>query len=225
MSISAPCRTSSRRVDFCLRPRNRPWRGLFRLGLQTLTLAGLGVFCLACNRPARLAARSDLIFVGDSITAAGPWVAAFPNRRVVNAAVPGYTSVDMLAQLPSLRRDQPHTYVLMAGINDLRQGAKAESVAQRLALIRQALATPGQRLIQVSTLPCQIRSCGAAALEEVHQLNRLLRRQTPAADFLDLTPDFLAAQGLRAAFSSDGLHLNRAGYRQWLLRLRPMLEG
>ena len=224
MSISARCRTSSRRVDFCLRHRNRPWRGWFRLGLQTLTLAGLGVFCLACNRPARLAARSDLIFVGDSITAAGPWVAAFPNRRVVNAAVPGYTSVDMLAQLPSLRRDQPHTYVLMAGINDLRQGAKAESVAQRLALIRRALATPGQRLIQVSTLPCQIRSCGAAALEEVHQLNRLLRRQTPAADFLDLTPDFLAAQGLRPAFSSDGLHLNRAGYRQWLLRLRPMLE-
>jgi lysophospholipase L1-like esterase len=180
---------------------------------------------LACTRPARLAARSDLIFVGDSITAAGPWVAAFPNRRVVNAAVPGYTSVDVLAQLPSLRRDQPHTYVLMAGINDLRQGAKAESVAQRLALIRQALATPGQRLIQVSTLPCQISSCGAAALEEVHQLNRLLRRQTPAADFLDLTPDFLAAQGLRPAFSSDGLHLNRAGYRQWLLRLRPLLEG
>ncbi len=206
-------------------PCSKPWRGCFRFGLRTLTLAGLGVFCLACTPPARLAARSDLIFVGDSITAAGPWVAAFPNRRVVNAAVPGYTSVDMLAQLPSLRRDQPHTYVLMAGINDLRQGAKAESVAQRLALIRQALATPGQRLIQVSTLPCQIRSCGAAALEEVHQLNRLLRRQTPAADFLDLTPDFLAAQGLRPAFSSDGLHLNRAGYRQWLLRLRPMLEG
>jgi len=225
MSISAPCRTSSRRVDFCPRPCRRLWRGLFRLGLQTLTLAGLGVFCLACTRPARLAARSDLIFVGDSITAAGPWVAAFPNRRVVNAAVPGFTSRDVLAQLPSLRRDQPHTYVLMAGINDLRQGAKAEPVAQRLALIRQALATPGQRLIQVSTLPCQIRSCGAAALDEVHQLNRLLRRQTPAVDFLDLTPDFLAAQGLRPAFSSDGLHLNRAGYRQWLLRLRPMLEG
>jgi lysophospholipase L1-like esterase len=198
---------------------------LFRFSLRTLTLLGLGVFCIGCNPPARLAARSDLIFVGDSITAAGPWVAAFPNRRVVNAAVPGYTSVDMVAQLPSLRRDQPHTYVLMAGINDRLQGARAESVAQRLALMRQALATPGQRLIQVSTLPCQIRSCGAAALAEVDQLNRLLRRQTPAADFLDLTPDFLAAQGLRAAFSSDGLHLNRAGYRQWLLRLRPMLEG
>ena len=167
MSISAPCRTSSKRVDFCLR---RPWRGLLRFGLRTSSLLGLGVFCCACTPPARLAAGSDLIFVGDSITAAGPWVAAFPNRRVVNAAVPGYTSVDMLAQLPSLRRDQPHTYVLMAGINDLRHGAKAESVAQRLALIRQALATPGQRLIQVSTLPCQIRSCGAAALAEVAQL-------------------------------------------------------
>jgi lysophospholipase L1-like esterase len=185
----------------------------------------LGVFCCACTPPARLAAGSDLIFVGDSITAAGPWVAAFPNRRVVNAAVPGYTSVDMLAQLPSLRRDQPHTYVLMAGINDLRHGAKAESVAQRLAQIRQALATPGQRLIQVSTLPCQIRSCGAAALAEVAQLNRLLRRQTPAADYLDLTPDFQDAQGLRPAFSSDGLHLNRAGYGQWLQRLRPLLDG
>jgi len=221
MSISAPCRTLSRRVDSLPRPRDR----LSRIWLRTLTLLGLGVFCCGCTSPPRLAARSDLIFVGDSITAAGPWVAAFPNRRVVNAAVPGYTSVDMLAQLPSLRRDQPHTYVLMAGINDLRHGAKAESVAQRLALIRQALATPGQRLIQVSTLPCQIRSCGAAALDEVDQLNRLLRRQTPAADFLDLTPDFLTAQGLRPDFSSDGLHLNRAGYAQWLQRLRPLLEG
>ena len=221
MSISAPCRTSSRRVDSL----PRPWGGLFRFSLRTLTLLGLGVFCIGCNPPARLAARSDLIFVGDSITAAGPWVAAFPNRRVFNAAVPGYTSVDMLAQLPSLRRDQPHTYVLMAGINDLRHGARAESVAQRLALIRQALATPGQRLIQVSTLPCQIRRCGAAALGEVGQLNRLLRQQTPAADFLDLTPDFLDAQGLRPAFSSDGLHLNGAGYGQWLRRLRPLLAG
>jgi lysophospholipase L1-like esterase len=198
---------------------------LFRFWLRTLTLFGLGVFCIGCTAPARLAARSDLIFVGDSITAAGPWVAAFPNRRVVNAAVPGYTSVDMLAQLPSLRRDQHHTYVLMAGINDLRQGARAESVAQRLALMRQALATPGQRLIQVSTLPCQIRLCGTDALKEVDHLNRLLRRQTPAADFLDLTPDFWAAEGLRPAFSSDGLHLNRAGYGQWLRRLRPLLEG
>jgi lysophospholipase L1-like esterase len=53
----------------------------------------------------------------------------------------------------------------------------------------------------------------------------LLRRQTPAADFLDLTPDFLTAQGLRPDFSSDGLHLNRAGYAKWLQRLRPLLEG
>lgn len=219
MSISAPCRTSSRRGDFLPRPRGR----LFGIRLQTLTLAGLGVFCFGCTAPPRLAARNDLIFVGDSITAAGPWEAAFPNRRVFNAAVPGFTTVDLLGQLPSLRRAQPHTYVLMAGINDLRQGARAESVAQRLALMRQQLATPGQRLIQVSTLPCQIRSCGAAALEQVDHLNRLLRRQTPGADFLDLTPDFLDAQGLRPAFSSDGLHLNSAGYGQWLRRLRPML--
>ena len=221
MSISAPCRTSSRRVDSL----PGPWGSLFRSGLRTLTLLGLGVFCCACASPPQRAAPSDLIFVGDSITAAGPWVAAFPNRRVLNAGVPGYTTVDLLAQLPSLRRDQPHTYVLMAGINDLRQGARAEFVAQRLALIRQQLATPGQRLIQVSTLPCQIRSCGAAALVEVDHLNRLLRRQTPAADFLDLTPSFLDAQGLRPAFSIDGLHLNRAGYDQWLQRLRPLLEG
>lgn len=221
MSISAPCRTSSRRVD----PRPRPLGSKFRPGLRTLTLLGLGVFCCGCTPPPQRAASTDLIFVGDSITASGPWVAAFPNRRVLNAGVPGYTTVDLLAQLPSLRRDQPHTYVLMAGINDLWQGAKAEAVAQRLALMRQQLASPGKRLIQVSTLPCQIRRCGAAALGEVAQLNRLLRQQTPAVDFLDLTPSFLDAQGLRPTFSSDGLHLNRAGYDQWLQQLRPLLEG
>jgi len=222
MSISAPCRTSSRRVD--PRPRSRPWRNLFRFGLRTLTLLGLGVFSYGCLATSRRVDSTDLIFVGDSITAAGPWGAAFPNRRVLNAGVPGYTTVDLLAQLPSLRRDQAHTYVLMAGINDLRHGARAEAVAQRLALMRQQLATPGQRLIQVSTLPCQIRRCGAATLAQVDQLNRLLRRQTPAADFLDLTPNFLDAQGLRPDLTTDGLHLNRAGYDQWLQQLRPLLE-
>ena len=221
MSILAPCRTSSRRVE----PRPRARGSLFRFGPRTLTLLGLGVFCWACTPSLRTVARSDLIFVGDSITATGPWVAALPARRVVNAAVPGYTTLDLLAQLPSLRRQQPHTYVLMAGINDLRHGARAEAVAQRLALMRQQLATPGQRLIQVSTLPCQIQRCGAAVLEQVDHLNRLLRRQTPAADFLDLTPSFLDAQGLRPVFTTDGLHLNRAGYDQWLQQLRPLLEG
>lgn len=220
MSISAPSRTSSKRVD----PQPRPLAAWTALAQRTLTLLGLGVFCCACAPHPFGAGRTDLTFVGDSITAAGPWQTAFPNRKVVNAGVPGYTTVDLLAHGPRSSRDQPHTYVLMAGINDLRRGARPEAVAERLALIRGGLAGPGQRVIQVSTLPCQVRRCGAAALRDVETLNRLLRRQVPAADFLDLSAAFSDPQGLRSDWTSDGLHLNAAGYEQWLQRLRPLLD-
>jgi len=194
------------------------------LGQRTLTLLGLGVFCWGCGSHPLGPGRTGLTFVGDSITAAGPWQAAFPNRKVVNAGVPGYTTIDLLAHGPRPLQQRPQTYVLMAGINDLRHGASAEAVAERLARIRGGLAGPGQRVIQVSTLPCQIRRCGAAALRQVETLNGLLRRQVPAVDFLDLSSVFSDRQGLRSEWSTDGLHLNEAGYDQWLRRLRPLLN-
>jgi len=170
------------------------------------------------------AVSSPLLFLGDSITAAGPWGEAFPGRAVVNAGIPGNTTRDLLERLDALLIRHHSTVVLMAGINDILGGEQPAPVAARLLQVRRALLERGAaRVVVVATLPCDSVHWGPRCLAPVQELNRRLRLGVPRADWLDLTPAVRDSAGLRPALTVDGLHLSPAGYRLWLQQLRPML--
>lgn len=169
--------------------------------------------------------RAEVAFVGDSLTAGGEWEQAFPRLRVVNLGVGGDTSRDLLARLPALRAAGARTYVVMVGINDIRRGAPAPAVAARIERLRLALGRDGARVLIQSTIPCERSRCGGEAVDRVEALNRRLRRQTPAGDFIDLRPAFGGRDGLPAAYSVDGVHLSPAGYRRWEELLAPRLPA
>ncbi|MCX5956577.1 MAG: GDSL-type esterase/lipase family protein [Cyanobacteria bacterium] len=104
---------------------------------------------------------SPLIALGDSITAAGPWSEAFPGRAVLNAGIPGNTTVDLLGRLDALPGLGGATVVLMAGINDLLQGEAPAPVADRILRIRRELLARGaSRVVVVATLPCEAARLG-----------------------------------------------------------------
>jgi lysophospholipase L1-like esterase len=167
---------------------------------------------------------APLIFLGDSITAAGPWIEAFPNRSVHNAGIPGDSTVDLLRRLEALPSPRGAIVVLMAGINDIRRGEAPAAVTDRLLLIRKELLDRGAtRVVVMATLPCEAARFGPCCLEPVQTINRRLRRAIPAADFLDLTARFSDAGGLRPSLGVDGLHLGPAGYKLWVEHLRAML--
>ena len=211
--------------------------------LLWLFLAGIGVFLPACHprtsglsgagfdrRPPAPAGRklvhpdAPLIFLGDSITAAGPWSQAFPTRSVLNAGISGHTTIDLLGRLDGLPGLGGATVVLMAGINDLLRGEAPAPVAERmLRLRRELLARGAARVVVVATLPCEVARWGPRCLAPVQDLNRRLGDAVPAADFLDLTALLADGAGLRRSLGVDGLHLGPRGYSLWLERLRPML--
>jgi lysophospholipase L1-like esterase len=167
---------------------------------------------------------SPLLFLGDSITAAGPWAEAFPGRAVVNAGIPGNTTRDLLERLDALPIRHQSTVVLMAGINDILRGEEPAPVAARLLQVRRALLVRGAaRVVVVATLPCDSVRWGPRCLVPVQELNRRIRLGVPLADWLDLTPAVRDGAGLRPDLAVDGLHLSPAGYRLWLSQLRPML--
>lgn len=173
--------------------------------------------------PARERSVPRVTFLGDSITAAGDWQRRFPTVAITNAGHPGDTTLDLLARLGPVRDGQPQLVLLMVGINDLLRGAREQAVAERIARIRQLLAAQGRvRVVQQSTLSCEASRCGAAVVERVRRLNRLLRAGVSADDFLDVDAVLSDATGLRPAFSLDGLHLTPAAYNRWqdLLRVR-----
>jgi len=222
-------------------PRLRfpPVAGFFVL----IVWAGIGLLLPACHplspgRPLAGFERSSaappagkpvtpaapLIALGDSITAAGPWSQAFPGRSVLNAGIPGNTTVDLLGRLDALPGLGGATVVLMAGINDLLQGEAPAPVADRILRIRRELLARGaSRVVVVATLPCEAARWGPRCLAPVRELNRRLRGAVPAADFLDLTPLLADGAGLRRSMGVDGLHLGPDAYSLWFERLRPMV--
>ena len=167
---------------------------------------------------------SPLIALGDSITAAGPWRQAFPGRSVLNAGIPGNTTVDLLGRLDVLPGLDGATVVLMAGINDLLQGEAPGPVADRILRIRRELLARGAaRVVVVATLPCEAARWGPRCLAPVRDLNRRLRGAVPGADFLDLTDLLADGAGLRRSMGVDGLHLGPHGYNLWFKRLRAIV--
>lgn len=172
---------------------------------------------------ARRLGATRVIFLGDSITAAGDWQRRFPAVALTNAGRSGDTTLDLLARLGPVRDSRPQLVLLMVGINDLLRGGREQVVAERIAMIRQLLANHGRvRVIQQSTLSCQASRCGAAMVARVRRLNKLLRAGVAAADFLDVDAVLSDASGLRPNHSLDGLHLTPAAYNRWqgLLEVR-----
>jgi len=166
---------------------------------------------------------APVTFVGDSLTAQGDWQAAFPDRLVFNEGISGDTSFQLMARLPQIRRTDAGTYLVMVGINDIVWGYDPGRIAGRIQWLRTGLQIgTGARVIIQSTIPCASFRCGADGVRRVAELNALLASQTPPRDFVDLTPVMADGDGLRRAYTVDGVHLNAAGYARWVARLREL---
>ncbi len=162
-------------------------------------------------------------FVGDSLTAQGDWRAAFPERVVHNQGVSGDTTFQLMARLPAIRQTGARTYLVMVGINDIGWGYSPRGIASRIQWLRAGLQIgTGARVIVQSTIPCARFRCGADGVRRVTELNQLLAQQTPAQDYVDLTPVMADADGLKPIYTVDGVHLNAAGYARWQARLREL---
>jgi len=204
--MSPPCRTSRRRAEVAG------------------TLAGL-VLVAGCLP------RQRLTFVGDSITAAGPWQAAYPQWEVSNQGVPGDRASDVLARLEDVKATRADLYLVMVGINDLHTGMPVKQVAAQIGEIRQRLldrASPPPRVVVLSTLQCRpmpMNHCTASTRAAVSELNGLLEAQTPKGHFLDLNPGMAPDGVLAKAYTKDGIHLTETGYRRWQGLMHPLLTG
>ncbi|WP_375388101.1 GDSL-type esterase/lipase family protein [uncultured Amnibacterium sp.] len=168
------------------------------------------------------ASSGPLLLLGDSLTEAGPWESAFPEREVVNAGVPGDTTEDVAARLDDVVASAPSTVVLMAGTNESRR-ATVEQVVRGIEdiLFRLHHELPDTRLVVCSVLPRERERA-----DWIRDVNIHVRQFAPTlkADFLDLWPTFAEDDGeLRGEFTTDRLHLNDHGYDAWAGLLRPLV--
>ena len=157
------------------------------------------------------------IMVGDSLSL---W---FPSDRLptgqlwLNQAISGETTNAILQRLPAFDRTHPHAIYVMAGVNDLKQGATDNEILWNLRQIVRRLKQvhPNAQVIVQSVLPT---STAIVPGNRIGWLNQRLATIVKAdgALFLDLYAQFADADGnLRPELTTDGLHLNANGYATW----------
>lgn len=168
------------------------------------------------------------VLLGDSLSLWFPPEQLPGDRSWLNQGISGETTGAMLKRLSFLDETKPETILLMAGINDLKSGV---SEADLLANYRTMIQTlrqkhPETELVVQSILPHggpamtvpEAEQLKAIPNEKIFQLNQKLATIAKEEQvlFLNLYPLFTDQDGLlRSDLTTDGLHLNSAGYLVW----------
>jgi lysophospholipase L1-like esterase len=166
----------------------------------------------------------DVVFLGDSLTEAGPWGELFPGVKVANRGVSADTSSDVLRRIGQVTSGRPRKVFLMVGTNDLWERRSDRQILGNLDRILAAIqeGTPQTRVYVQSILPRQARYAG-----RIRRLNEALRplARRHGCAFIDLFEHLTAPDGsIRDVYSNDGLHLTGAGYLLWRDLIAPYVK-
>lgn len=185
----------------------------------------------------RTAAASDILIVGDSLSAAygmpveQGWVALLQQRlarecpacRVINASISGDTTATARARLPqAIDRHQPDLIILELGGNDGLRGLSLQAMQQNLAAMIEIATAGGGRVLLVGVqLP---PNYGPQYTEKFHAIYRQLADEYTVA----LVPSIVDGVGTRSELMQpDGIHPNAQAQpliadRVWT-QLQPLL--
>lgn len=169
--------------------------------------------------------KREIVFLGNSITDTAEWAELLGNSRVKNRGISGDTSFGVLARLDEVTASQPAKIFLMIGINDLSRGIPDSLIIRNYRrIVRQIReASPRTTIYLQSVLPTNgsfpqfARHQGQA--DHIRILNNALRiiASQTGQRYVDLHPYLAGPDGqLDPRFTNDGLHLNGAGYVQWV---------
>jgi len=168
-----------------------------------------------------------VIFIGDSLTSDLDWREAVGHEYLVlNRGIGGDTSAGVLQRIGPIAALRPAAVFLMIGTNDaqLLGYTPAESAARWRDIIHAVLAVaPDCRIFMQSVLA----SRGPKFSQWGASLNEELRKLAAAEGhtWVDLRSAMVDSDGLlKVEYTSDGLHLNSAGYRVWLDKVRDLVR-
>ncbi|MES2187813.1 MAG: GDSL-type esterase/lipase family protein [Pseudomonadota bacterium] len=193
--------------------------------MKKIFLLFLGAAALCCSLRPALAqgpARLPTVVLGDSITEGAQWPQNFPTDAPINMGVSGDTTLGMLARVDQVMAAKPGKVLVMAGINDLLRGRPVADVLATYGQLLARLDDGGKRLVIQSTLYVRPPS-NVLVNDSVRALNEGLLQMCTAnrrCTFIDINEVVAPAGFLIAADTTDGLHLNTAGYLAWFQRLR-----
>jgi lysophospholipase L1-like esterase len=172
-----------------------------------------------------------IVFTGSSIIAM--WeglVNFFPTETVLNTAISGSQTADLLPQLDALViAPRPRLVCYYCGSNDINSGVSptqiAANVARTFDLLNQRL--PDLHFVYLAIIRAPQKADRMAQVEDANARIALLAAERPNFHFLDINPVFFTPQGAPRLdfYVEDGLHLTLSAYAALGAYVAPRVLG
>jgi lysophospholipase L1-like esterase len=170
-----------------------------------------------------------VMFLGNSITEGGNWAELTGDKTVINRGIGGDVTFGVIKRLDDVIIRKPSKLFILIGINDISKDFPDEVIADNYRKIIQELKskTPDTKIFVQSILPLNPQYPKFPQhydkANHVIRVNQLLYALAIAENvsFINLYPVFLDnQQRMDARYTTDGLHLNREGYKVWMRFLK-----
>lgn len=163
--------------------------------------------------------QSDIVFVGDSITARSEWQEFFPDYTVLNRGIDSDVTQGVYHRLSSVVKTKPQKVFVMIGINDIRQHIDIDESLTYYSMIMSELksALPDSEIYIQSILP--VHSKTGISNKEVEKRNASIKElaETYQLTYINIFDDMIDENNdLPSDYSIDGVHMTGAGYQVWL---------
>ncbi len=166
------------------------------------------------------APQNHFLFLGNSITEGFDLERFFPENGPINRGISGDHTDGLLERLDTsvLQLHPTHLFILI-GINDIGAGYSDSTIIANYTELLQRVkhSLPETRVFLHTIMPTAARWSNCPP-EKVVRINNEIKRLAGEYHYsiIDLYPHFVTEDSyLREELSSDGLHLNEAGYQVW----------
>lgn len=182
---------------------------------------------------------NDIVMLGDSLTEGGDWEEYFKDilpegTRIINRGIVGDDAPGIYDRLHQILPANPKKIFFLCGVNDISHHITVDSIMTDIEKVVSTIVEqcPNTKLYIQSLLPFNEPHCRYKSLKgkthTVKNVNIELRKLAKKynLEFIWLYDKFTApnSRNLDMLFTTDGLHINEAGYKIWSKTLRKYIK-
>lgn len=178
--------------------------------------------------------KSDIIFLGNSITNGGEWAELLGNPHAKNRGISGDTTQGVLDRLSTITKGKPSKIFLLIGTNDFARGKSVDEVAKNVEKIveRVKRESPKTKLYVQSVFPVNPKFNKFLGhmnrQKDIAALNAKIKAVAArhGVTYIDVYKSLVipSTDVMNPEYTNDGLHLLGKGYLKWVEVLKPYLK-
>jgi lysophospholipase L1-like esterase len=167
-----------------------------------------------------------IIMLGNSITEGANWKVLLNDTTIINRGISGDVTFGVLNRIADITERKPSKLFVLIGINDLSRNTPDEIIVENIfkMVSKVKSGSPSTVIYVQSILPTNetfknLHKNYVAKGGHITAINDKLKKNEKKLpyQYVDLYTNFLDGNGrMDARYSSDGLHLNPAGYEHWV---------